>query len=262
MTRVAMVTGASRGIGRGIALALAQDGLDIVGAATKADPADAKSGLYEVKARVEELGRAFLPVTGNLADENDHAAMLDAALERFGRLDVLVNNAGVAPLERRDILDMTAESYDRVMAINLRGPLLFTQRIARQMIRQRQDAPDGPAPVIVFVTSISADTASPNRAEYCISKAGLSMAAKNFAVRLADEGVLVYEVRPGIIATDMTSGVTEKYDALIEQGLLLQRRWGRADDIGRAVAALARGDFAYATGGVFEIGGGFGVKRL
>jgi NAD(P)-dependent dehydrogenase (short-subunit alcohol dehydrogenase family) len=262
MARVALVTGASRGIGRGITLALAEDGFDIAGAATKADPTNKETGLYEVKARVEEKGREFLPVTGNIADEDAHISMLHAVLDRFGRIDVLVNNAGVAPIERNDVLDMSAESYDRVMAINLRGPLFFSQRVARQMVRQWQDDPQGPAPVMVFVTSISADTASPNRAEYCISKAGLSMAAANFAVRLADDGVLVYEVRPGIIATEMTAGVTDKYDALIEQGLLLQKRWGRPEDVGRAVAALARGDFAYATGSVFEVGGGFSVKKL
>ncbi len=262
MARVALVTGASRGIGRGIVLALAENGFDIAGAATKADPANKETGLYEVKARVEELGRAFLPVTGDITDEDAHISMLHAVIDRFGRVDVLINNAGVAPLERRDVLEMNTASFDRVMAINLRGPLFFTQRVARQMVQQRRDAPDDPPPVIVFVTSISADTASPNRAEYCISKAGLSMAAANFAVRLADDGVLVYEVRPGIIATDMTAGVTDKYDALIDQGLLLQRRWGRPEDIGRAVAALARGDFAYATGGVFEVGGGFGVRKL
>ena len=262
MAGVALVTGASRGIGRGISLALAENGFDIAGAATKADPTNKDMGLYEVKARVEELGRQFLPITGNIADEDAHLPMLHAVLDRFGRVDVLVNNAGVAPLERKDVLDMSTESFDRVVAINLRGPVFFSQRVARQMVLQRQNDPAGPAPVIIFVTSISADTASPNRAEYCISKAGLSMAASNFAVRLADEGVLVYEVRPGIIATDMTSAVTEKYDALIAQGLLLQKRWGRPEDIGRAVASLARGDFAYATGSVFELGGGFSVKKL
>jgi len=262
--RVAFVTGASRGIGRGIALELARQGHHIVGAATQADPGNTSSGLYEVKARVEALERDFHPVTGNIADRADHAAMIASALDRFGRIDVLVNNAGVAPLERKDILQCTEESYNRVMNINLRGPFFLTQAVANQMIHQRETDPPGEhaAPVIVFVTSISSDTASPNRAEYCVSKAGLSMTAQNFAVRLAEYGISVYDIRPGIIATDMTDGVKAKYDRLIGEGLLLERRWGTPEDIGKAVAAVATGALPYSTGSVIEIGGGFGVKRL
>ncbi len=257
----AFVTGASRGIGRGIALTLAEAGYDIVAAATKADPQNTEQGVYEVKARVEEFGQECLPVAGNIAAPEDHAGMIQAAVERFAAIDLLVNNAGVAPLQRLDLLECTAESYDRVMGINLRGPFFFTQAVAQHMIQQVSEA-QARKPQIVFITSISADTASPNRAEYCISKAGLSSAAQHFAVRLAEYGINVYELRPGIIATDMTSGVKGKYDELISGDLLLTKRWGVPEDIGKAVTALAEGYFSYATGAVIEIGGGFGVKRL
>lgn len=257
----ALITGASRGIGRGIALELARHGYDIAATATRADPSETEKGLYEVKARIEELGQQCLPLAGDIASRADHARMIQAALDRFGTIDVLVNNAGVAPLQRLDILECSEESYDRVMGINLRGPFFFTQAVARAMIEGL-----GPETTrrscIIFITSISSDTASPNRAEYCISKAGLSGAAQNFAVRLAEFGINVYDLRPGIIATDMTEKVQEKYDNLIGEGLLLTPRWGTPEDIGKAVAALAEGYFDYATGAVIEIGGGFGVKRL
>ncbi len=256
-----LVTGASRGIGRGIALELAAHGYDIAAAATQADPSNTAKGLYEVKARVEALGQRCLPVVGNLANRADHAPMIRSVLEAFGAIDILVNNAGVAPEQRLDVLETTEASYDRVMGINLRGPFFFTQAVARHMV-ERVASGAACRPRIVFITSISANTASPNRAEYCISKAGLSMAAQNFAVRLAGSGIAVYEIRPGIIATDMTSAVKEKYDALIAAGLLLQPRWGTPEDIGKAVAGIAEGYLDYATGAVIEVGGGFGVQRL
>ncbi len=258
---VALVTGASRGIGRGVALTLASHGYDIVGCATKADPENTESGLYEVKQAAEGMGVRFLPVAGDIAHLEDHPRMLDEALAAFGSIDVLVNNAGVAPLQRMDILETVPESFDRLININLRGPFFFSQRIANQMIRQVEAGAER-VPKIVFITSISSDTASPNRAEYCVSKAGLSMTAACLAVRLAEYGINVYDIRPGVIATHMTSAVKEKYDALIANGLLLQERWGTPEDIGKAVAALAEGYFDYATGAVIEIGGGFGVKRL
>lgn len=259
---VAMVTGASRGIGRGIALTLAEHGFDIAACATKADSSNTETGLYEVKARVEERGRRCAPLAGDIGNPEDHARMLEGALEAFGRVDVLVNNAGVAPLERLDILETSTESFDRLMHINLRGPFFLTQRVARQMIQQISQDPDGFAPKIIFITSISSHTASPNRAEYCVSKAGLSMTAQNFAVRLAEYGIGVYDLQPGITATDMTGPVKAKYDQLIADGLLLTPRWGTPEDVGKACAALATGMFDYATGAVIEIGGGFGVRRL
>ena len=258
---IAFVTGASRGIGRGIAIALATQGYDVAGAATKLDPGNTQAGLFEVKARIEELGRRFLPVAGDIASLDDHAHMVGTVLEAWGAIDLLVNNAGVAPLERVDMLETTCASFDRLMDINLRGPFFLTQRVARRMIDQVEEGRFC-TPKVIFVTSISSDTASPNRSEYCISKAGLSMAAQNFCVRLAEYGIKVYEVRPGIIATDMTAGVREKYDGLIEEGLLLQKRWGTPEDVGKVCAALAGGSFDYATGAVIEVGGGFGVRRL
>ena len=253
----AFITGASRGIGRGIALGLATAGHDIAALATHADPADTTRGLYEVAARVQELGRRFVPITGDIADLTAHPRILAEAVDGLAGIDCFVSNAGVAPLQRLDLLEMTPESYDRVMGINLRGALFLAQGVARHMIERGVRGQR-----MVFITSISAHTASPNRAEYCISKAGLSMAAQNFAVRLAPHGIGVYDLRPGITETDMTSGVKEKYDALIADGLLLQPRWGTPEDIAKAVTAIATGALDYSTGAVIEIGGGFSVQRL
>jgi NAD(P)-dependent dehydrogenase (short-subunit alcohol dehydrogenase family) len=264
-TPVAFITGASRGIGRGIALALAHAGFDIVAAASKADPDTPDFGVYEVKSKIEAMGRKCLPVAGDIADLQTHGALVDSALNEFGKIDLLVNNAGISALRRDDLLTCSTESYDRVMDVNLRGPFFLSQRIAQQMVSQvkgGEKRSQSHLPAIIFITSISAAAASPNRAEYCISKAGLSMAAQNFAVRLAEHGINVYEVRPGIIESDMTSGVQEKYDRMIEEGLLLQPRWGTPEDVGKAVVALAEGAFQYATGAVIELGGGFGVQRL
>ena len=258
---VAMITGASRGIGRGIAIELAKQGYDIIGTATKLTADDREKGLFEVKDRVESYAVNFVPVAGDIADAEARKRLLREAFSAFGRIDVLVNNAGVGLLKRLDILETTEESYDRVMNINLKGPFFLTQAVANQMIRQVKQGTEY-APSIIFITSISSHTASPNRAEYCVSKAGLSMTAQNFAVRLAEFGINVYDIRPGIISTDMTAAVTEKYDKLIEEGLLLQKRWGTPEDVGKAVAALAEGYFEYATGAVIELGGGFGVLRL
>jgi NAD(P)-dependent dehydrogenase (short-subunit alcohol dehydrogenase family) len=259
--RVALVTGASRGIGRGIALELARHGYDIAGCATTADPSNVSTGLFAVKAEIEKLGRRFRPIAGDIGEPAHHKRMLDEALAAFGRIDLLVNNAGVAPLRRMDVLETTEESFDRLVRINLRGPFFFTQAVAIHMIEQTKRG--GPyAPKIIFITSISSNTASPNRAEYCISKAGLSMAAQTFAVRLAEYGINVYDIRPGIVKTDMTAAVADKYDERIARGMLLQPRWGTPEDVGKAVTALAEGYFDYATGAVIEIGGGFGVQRL
>lgn len=261
MNKTALITGASRGIGRGIALFLARHGYDIAGVATNPDPANTESGLYEVKAEVEHLGRTLHPIQGDVSNLEDHTRILAEAVDAFGHVDVLVNNAGVSLATRYDILETTPESYDRVMGINLRGPFFLTQTVANHLIAHpRTNAPITPS--IIFITSISATTASVNRAEYCISKMGGSMASQLFAVRLAEHGINVFEIQPGIIRSDMTSGVTEKYDALIDGGLLLQKRWGTPEDIGKAVYALAEGYFGYATGAAIEVGGGFGVRRL
>ena len=254
-------TGASRGIGRGIALELARHGYDIIGTATRLTPQDTEKGLFEVKARVEECGVRFVPLAGDIGETADRNRLVEEAFAAFGYIDLLVNNAGVGLLQRLDILETTEESFDRLIRINLKGPFFLTQAIANRMIAQVKEGTDY-VPSIVFITSISSNTASPNRAEYCVSKAGLSMTAQNFAVRLAEFGINVYDVRPGIIATDMTAPVTEKYDRLIAEGLLLQKRWGTPEDVGKAVAGLAKGYFQYSTGAVIEVGGGFSVLRL
>jgi NAD(P)-dependent dehydrogenase (short-subunit alcohol dehydrogenase family) len=261
MKKVALITGASRGIGRGIALALAAHGYDIAGVATNPDPADTESGIYAVKADVEKLGRQLHPIRGDVSCLEDHPRILAETLDAFGHVDVLVNNAGVGLSKRFDILETTPESYDRVMGINLRGPFFLTQVVANHLVNHPRENAAVP-PSIIFITSISATTASVNRGEYCISKAGGGMAAQLYAVRLAEHGINVYEIQPGIIRSDMTAGVTEKYDTLIEAGLLLQKRWGTPEDIGKACAALAEGYFGYATGATIEVGGGFGVRRL
>lgn len=258
---VALVTGAGRGIGRGIALELARDGFSVAGCDIVFEPGNAASGLFEVKAAVEGLGGEFLPLRADIASLEGHDPLLAAVRERFGRLDVLVNNAGVAPLVRRDVLETTADSFDRLMGINLRGAFFLTQKAARLMIEEKKADP-GRSPAIVFISSISARISSPSRAEYCISKAGLSMAAKIFADRLAEWGVMVYEVRPGIIRTDMTAAVKEKYDGLIAGGLVPQKRWGFPEDVGKAVAALAAGAFSFSTGLVLEVSGGMDIARL
>ncbi|MCA9237728.1 MAG: 3-ketoacyl-ACP reductase [Planctomycetales bacterium] len=253
---VALVTGGSRGIGLGIARSLAQSGFDL--AINGRRPAD------DVAAAVEELsglGAEVAYVPADIASVDDHQRLVDALRERFGRLDVLVNNAGVAPSVRADVLEAEPDSFDRLISINLRGPYFLTQRVARWMIEQRQADP-GMAAAIINVSSISATVASVNRGDYCISKAGVAMATRLWAARLAEFGINVFEVRPGIIRTDMTAGVTEKYDRLIADGLTLEPRWGEPDDVGKAVATLARGDLSYATGAVLVVDGGMTLPRL
>ena len=257
---VAFVTGASRGIGRGIAIELARIGYDLAGS-TRVDSQDTEKGILEVKRRIEELGTGCLPVQGDVSNLEDHERMINAVIDRYGRIDLLVNNAGVAPEKRLDVLEATAASFDRVLSTNLRGPFFLTQLVARQMITQVQAA-HSIKPNIVFVTSVSAYISSPSRAEYCVSKAALSMTAAIFADRLAQHGINVYEVRPGIIKTDMTASVQEKYDRLIEEGLVPQGRWGLPEDVGKAIAALVSGGFEYSTGTVIEVSGGMNIRRL
>ncbi len=259
---VALITGASRGIGRGIALTLARQGYDIAGLATRPDPNNTETGLYAVKNEAEQSGITFLPLAGDIADLDAHQRIVDETVDCFGRIDILVNNAGVAPLKRKDLLECEPESYDRVMNINLRGPYFFTQQAARQMIKQVGDDTPSYMPRVVFISSISSRVISVNRAEYCVSKAGLSMTAQCFAVALAPYGINVYDLQPGITATDMTSAVKEKYDNLISEGLTLTKRWGTPEDVGKAVLSLAEGHFDYSTGAVIEIGGGLSIPRL
>lgn len=253
--RLALVTGGARGIGLGISAALAEAGFDLALCGTR--PADAVTTLEQLRGG----GRRVEYFQADVADGRARRALVDEVIERLGTPNLLVNNAGVAPSERKDILDASEASYDRVMSINLRGPYFLTQSVARLMVRRRKEEPNFPAS-IVFITSVSADTASTNRGEYCISKAGLSMAAKLWSVRLAEEGIAVYEVRPGIVLSDMTSAVREKYERMMEEGLLLQKRWGLPEDVGKAVRMLAEGDLPYSTGQVIIVDGGMTVGRL
>lgn len=252
-TATAMVTGAARGIGAAIATHLAGEGWDVA----VFDIIDSA----ETVAAIEQAGRKGLSIVGDVTSAEDRAAAMAAVEEAFGRLDVLVNNAGVAPNVRADLLDAGEESYDRVMNINLKGPYFLTQAVANWMVRRRGEGDDA-AMSIVNISSISAYTASPARGEYCLSKAGVSMATKLWAARLASEGIGVYEIRPGIIATDMTSTVKDKYDKLIAEGLTPIARWGQPADIARAVATCARGDLAFSTGEVINVDGGFHLRTL
>lgn len=254
--RVAIITGGTRGIGLGIARRLAREGFDLVLNGVR--PASEVTACFE---ELESLGAAVEYVQGSIAEADTRQRLLRDTGQRFGRLHVLVNNAGVGPLVRDDVLQATEESWDRVLGINLKGPYFLTQAAANWMISQKEADPAWQG-CIVNVTSISAAVASVNRGEYCVSKAGLSMASMVWAVRLADFGISVYEVRPGIVATDMVAAAREKYDRLIEEGLLLQRRWGQPDDVGRTVAALVRGDLGYSTGSVINVDGGMTVSRL
>jgi len=250
-----MVTGGSRGIGRGITERLLKDGYRVSILATRPAP-------REILDELEALGEVAY-TAGSIADPADHERYLAATLEAFGRVDVLVNNAGVAPSVRNDLLVATTDEFDRVLSINLRGPYFLTQLVANQMVAQAAAAPDAQVNgAIINVSSVSANTVSTNRGEYCISKAGVAMATQLWAARLAPEGILVYEVRPGVIATDMTAGVQEKYDALFANGLAPMPRWGQPSDVAGAVAVLASGQMPYSTGDVITVGGGMQIPRL
>lgn len=253
---VAFITGGSRGIGYGCALQLAQNGFDIAinGMRPAEQIADAVAGL-------EQAGAEVLYVRGDIGARDARIQMMDTIRSHYGRLNVLVNNAGVAPKERKDILEMSEDSYDFVVDTNLKGACFLTQAAANWMIEQRTANPECPA-AIINVSSISATVVSVNRGEYCISKAGLSMVTQLFAARLGEFNIPVYEVRPGVTKTDMTSGVTEKYDKLISEGLCVTPRWGYPEDVGKAVAALATGSFPYSTGQVVMVDGGLTIPRL
>ncbi len=254
---VAVVTGASRGIGKAVAISLASEGFDIAAIARSTD----SEGMQLLNSEVEKKGVEFFPIGLDISCTTCHTEVISNIFQRYGRIDFLVNNAGVDPLQRSDLLEMTEESYNRVMNINLRGPLFFSQTVAKEMIWLNQQLTDY-KPVIVFITSALANISTVNRVEYCISKAGLSTAAKIFAYKLSGENIHVYEIRPGIIQTDMTSKMMDKYNSLVNDGIVPQKRWGVPEDIGRAVASLARGDWDFSTGMIFEISGGFNIHRL
>lgn len=252
----AIVTGGTRGIGLGIARALAGDGWDLALCGVRAEDA-----IRPVIDDLQSAGAGVLYASLDVSRTTDHRRFVEAVRERFGRIDALVNNAGRAPRVRADLLEATVESFDEVLKTNLAGPYFLTQQVARELIEARRMNPDR-ANAIVFVTSVSAVMASVNRGEYCVSKAGLAMAAQLYAARLAEHNIPVYEVRPGIIATDMTASVKDVYDRRIAEGLVPSRRWGTPEEVGRVVAALLRGDVPYATGSVINVDGGLSIPRL
>ncbi|HYC86398.1 MAG TPA: 3-ketoacyl-ACP reductase [Chryseosolibacter sp.] len=256
MKKVALITGGSRGIGYGIAESLAAAGFDL--AVNGMRPGQE---VMQALLSLREKGSEVLYCRGNIALPEHRKQILELIQHRFRRLDLLVNNAGIAPRERLDILQATEDSFDEVISTNLKGPYFLTQAVANWMIGQKKsDA--GFSGCIVNISSISSTVVSINRGEYCISKAGVSMATQLFAVRLGEFGIPVYEVRPGIVATDMTSGVREKYDNLIEKGLTVEKRWGAPQDVGKIVAALATNNLPYATGQVIVADGGLTIPRL
>lgn len=249
--RVALVTGAGRGIGRAIALELARAGWAVV--VNYRGNAEAAA---ETAQAIAALGRSVEVVQADVAVAAERTALVERTLARFGQVDLLVNNAGMAPRQRADLLEMREASYDEVMAANLKGPFFLTQHVARAMIER------GAGGAIINIGSISAYTSSTNRGEYCISKAGMAMMTALYADRLAAHGIGVYEVRPGVIATDMTAGVQARYDRLIEEGLTPIQRWGQPEDVGRAVAVIAAGELPFSTGEVINVDGGFHLRRL
>jgi 3-oxoacyl-[acyl-carrier protein] reductase len=254
--RVALVTGGSRGIGRGIVLALAGAGWEVV-ASYRAD----QKAMKETIQQVERMHGLVLAIQADLRLESNRQRLVEETMTAYGCIDLLVNNAGMAPRLRTDLLDLAQDSYDEVMETNLKGPFFLTQQIARIMIEQVHKGSDVP-PKIINIGSVSAYSSSTLRAEYCISKAGAAMMTSLFADRLAEEGILVYEIRPGIIETDMTAVVHDKYDQMIGEGLLPIRRWGTPEDVARAVLALAEGALPYSTGEIINVDGGFHLRRL
>lgn len=253
--KCAVVTGAARGIGKGISLTLAKAGYIVCAVGTRSAEA-----VGEYINELTALSPESFYVSGDISNENDREAITAAAFDGLGEVDFLVNNAGVAPTVRADMLEMSEESFDRVLGINLRGTFFLTQKIAKRMAET--NVTDDAMRAVVFVTSISATVSSVNRGEYCISKAGLSMAATLYADRLAEYGIRVYEVRPGVVATDMTAGVREKYDRLISEGLCPIKRIGQPEDVGKTVLALTEGYLGYTTGQVIGVDGGMTIQKL
>jgi NAD(P)-dependent dehydrogenase (short-subunit alcohol dehydrogenase family) len=252
----ALVTGARRGIGRGIAYALADAGFDVVVNDLVDDPATA-----ETLAMIRTKGRRAAFVPGSIADLHGHPRLVDAAFAAFGTIDCLANNAGIQVKVRGDVLDVKPESFDELLAVNLRGTFFLTQAVARRMLAESRTADDPPRS-IVTISSANARIVGPNRAEYCFAKTGLAMMNQLFAVRLADADIACYEIRPGIIRTDMTAPAAERYDKLIAEGITPIRRWGEPEDVGRTVAALAARLLPFNTGDAFHVDGGLHIKTL
>ncbi|PIF05517.1 MAG: 3-ketoacyl-ACP reductase [Draconibacterium sp.] len=256
MNKTALITGGSRGIGLGIAKALGNAGFDLAINGVRKD-----ESVMQVLNELKGLGVNVFYIRGNIADRKDRQIIFDSVVKKFRHLNVLVNNAGIAPRERKDILEASEEVYDEVMETNLKGPFLLTQLFARHMVSKKTKDADFQA-CIINVSSVSATMPSVNRGEYCISKAGMAMATKLWAARLGEYNIPVYEIRPGVIKTDMTSGVQEKYDKLFEKGLAIQKRWGTPEDVGKVALALATGLMPYSTGQVIDVDGGMTIQRL
>jgi NAD(P)-dependent dehydrogenase (short-subunit alcohol dehydrogenase family) len=263
MNSVALVTGGSRGIGRGIALELAKLGWDVLVNFVSNETA-ARATATDCVTAAEEAGHTIRTdvFRADISLGPDRTGLVAFARERFGRIDMLVNNAGVAPEVRVDLLEASETSFDRVLGINLKGPFFLTQLVARWMVEMTLAGQGGASPKIVTISSISSYTASTNRGDYCLAKAALSMLTPLFAARLAEHGINVYEIRPGIIETDMTNAVKDKYDRLIKNGLTPIKRWGTPEDVGKAVAAIAQNLLPFSTGEVINVDGGFHVRRL
>lgn len=256
MKNTALITGGSRGIGFGIAKILAERGWDLAINGMRGE-----ESVQEVLEELRSSGSQVIYCQGNIGEKADREAMIAKCLHQFGHLTALVNNAGVAPKERKDLLDMSEESFDRVLGINLKGSFFLSQLAAKAMIETKVSNADFKG-YIINMSSVSATFASPNRGQYCMSKAGMSMMTQLLATRLAEENIFVYEIRPGIIATDMTSTVKEKYDKLFAEGLAVQKRWGFPEDVGKAVAAMLDGNFLYSPGQVINVEGGMSIPRL
>jgi len=254
--KTVLITGGSRGIGLGIAIELAKAGFNL-----------AINGVREQKSvqpvidGLKMFGVRVIYAQGNVADKTDRQRIFNTVISEFGALNVLINNAGIAPRERKDILEATEDIFDEVLETNLKGPYFLTQLFANHIIQQKKENTDFWG-CIINVSSVSATVASVNRGEYCISKAGIAMATKLWAARLGEFNIPVYEIQPGVIKTDMTAGVTEKYDRLFEQGLSIQKRWGTPEDVGKVAAAMATGMLPYSTGQVVVVDGGMTIQRL
>ena len=258
---VVLVTGSSRGLGRGVAEELARAGFSVaIHYARNRDAAEETAAACRDAAI--QHGQEFHLVTGDVGLAEDRQSLFEQTLHAFGRLDALVNNAGVAPRVRADLVQATEDVFDEVIAINLKGPYFLSQLAARHWLSHPGQSRLEGGYKLIFVSSLSATAASTNRGEYCISKAGLAMATQLWAARLAGEGIQVMELRPGIMATDMTAGVREKYDKLLAEGLVPQKRWGKPEDVGLAVRAILENRFPFSTGDAINVDGGFHLRRL
>ncbi len=258
---VVLITGASRGLGRGIAQRVAELGCSI-GIHYASNTAAAKETIDLCKKKQSRKEQGFVAIQADISSDEERRSLVKKMVQEFGRVDALVNNAGIGPKERKDITEMSELSFDEVLGTNLRGPHFLTQLVVKHWLKSKAKPllPGGLA--VIFISSVSAEMASIHRGEYCVSKAGLSMVAKLWAARLSGEGINVFELRPGIMATDMTSGVKQKYDKMLNEGIVPQRRWGEPDDVGLAVKAILSGHFPFSSGSVIHVDGGLTLPRL